>query len=192
MERADNINALRIRHVKNRQMTTIAVLTALAVVSRICLIMIPEVKPMATIVIITAVVLGKMPAFYVGGLTMLVSNFVFGQGPWTPWQMLGLAMVGFLSGILLNNEDLTKRRSLIKTAIIGGIITFAVYGLIVDTGSVFLFQNDLTFANAIALYATGAIFNAIHGVGTCIFLVVLGAPIYKKLVRIKVKYGIFN
>ena len=29
-----------------------------------------------------------------------VSNFFFGQGPWTPWQMFCFGIVSFLAGIL--------------------------------------------------------------------------------------------
>ena len=37
---------------------------------------------------------GAAPGFAVGALAALVSNFWFGQGPWTPWQMAGWGLCG--------------------------------------------------------------------------------------------------
>ncbi len=47
----------------------------------------------------------------IGAMTGLVSNFLFGQGPWTPFQMLTWELIGFLSGILA--EPLQKSRILL-------------------------------------------------------------------------------
>ena len=33
-------------------------------------------------------------------MTMLTSNMIFGQGPWTPWQMFAMGIIGFLAGVL--------------------------------------------------------------------------------------------
>ncbi len=191
MNYEQSLYKFKVSHIRNREMTTIAVLTALAFISRICFYMLPEVKPMAAIVIITAICYGRLPAFLVGTLTMLTSNFVYGQGPWTLYQMLGMGMVGVVAGILLKNQDFESKKSVVITSIVGGLITFAVYGFIVDTGTIFFFQNGITVANAIAIYTAGALFNMIHAVGTSVFILLIGKPIFKKLKRIKVKYGIF-
>ena len=191
MKSEQSLYKFRQSHIRNREMTTIAVLTALAFISRICFYMLPEVKPMAAIVIITAICYGKFPAFLVGALTMLTSNFAYGQGPWTVYQMLGMGMVGVFAGLFLKNQDFESKKSVILTALAGGLITFAVYGFIVDTGTIFFFQNGITIANAIAIYTAGAFFNMIHAVGTVAFILLIGKPIFKKLKRIKVKYGIF-
>ena len=56
----------------------------------------------SAIIIITAVAFGPEAGFLTGALTAFVSNFIFGQGPWTPWQMFTWGLVGFLAGILQN------------------------------------------------------------------------------------------
>ena len=43
---------------------------------------------------------GPGPGFMVGATTALVSNLFFGQGPWTPWQMLAWGVVGAAGGLL--------------------------------------------------------------------------------------------
>ena len=39
----------------------------------------------------------------IGSLTMAISNFYFGQGPWTPFQMFGFGIIGYLAGLFKNN-----------------------------------------------------------------------------------------
>ena len=50
----------------------------------------PNVKPTTDIVLLSGYVLGGAPGFAVGAMAALASNLVFGQGPWTPWQMSAL------------------------------------------------------------------------------------------------------
>lgn len=57
--------------------------------------MIPSFKPIIAIVIISAIAFGGEAGFLVGAMTMVVSNFLFGQGPWTPWQMFAMGFIGF-------------------------------------------------------------------------------------------------
>lgn len=38
--------------------------------------------------------------FLTGAITAFVSNMFFGQGPWTPWQILAFVLVGFSAGSL--------------------------------------------------------------------------------------------
>jgi energy-coupling factor transport system substrate-specific component len=46
--------------------------------------------------LVTGYALGPLPGFAVGALGMLASNFVLGQGPYTPWQMAAWGLVGLL------------------------------------------------------------------------------------------------
>ena len=87
-----------------RELVPIAVMAAIAVVGRTVfeIIPLPNFKPCSAIIIITAVAFGPEAGFLTGALTGFVSNFIFGQGPWTPWQMFTWGLVGFLAGILKN------------------------------------------------------------------------------------------
>ena len=88
------------RKPQAREIVLIAVLIALAVVSRAAFFMIPQFKPIAALVIISGVALGPQSGFMIGALSAFVSNFLFGQGPWTPWQMFALGIIGALAGAL--------------------------------------------------------------------------------------------
>ena len=44
--------------------------------------------------------LGGAPGFMVGAIAALASNLFFGQGPWTPWQMVGWGGVGLFGAAL--------------------------------------------------------------------------------------------
>ena len=74
----------------------VAALAALAIAGRIAFAAFPNVKPTTDIVIFAGYALGGAPGFAVGALAALVSNFWFGQGPWTPWQMAGWGLCGVL------------------------------------------------------------------------------------------------
>ena len=74
----------------------VAALAALAIAGRIAFAAFPNVKPTTDIVVFAGYALGGAPGFAVGALAALVSNFWFGQGPWTPWQMAGWGMCGLL------------------------------------------------------------------------------------------------
>ena len=78
----------------------VAALAALAIAGRIAFAAFPNVKPTTDIVIFAGYALGPAPGFAVGALTALVSNFWFGQGPWTPWQMAGWGLCGLLGAAL--------------------------------------------------------------------------------------------
>ena len=62
--------------------------------------MLPQFKPVLALTIIAGVAFGGEVGFLVGAMTMLTSNMIFGQGPWTPWQMFAMGIIGFLAGVL--------------------------------------------------------------------------------------------
>ena len=99
-----------------RDMVPIAVMAAIAVVGRTVfeIIPLPNFKPCSAIIIITAVSFGPEAGFLTGALTALVSNFIFGQGPWTPFQMLAWGLIGLFAGYL--SAPLKKSRLLLRRA----------------------------------------------------------------------------
>ena len=83
-----------------REIAVVAVLTALAVAARAAFVWVPHFKPMAAIIMIAGIAAGPQTGFLVGSVAALASNFIFGQGPWTPWQMLAFGVVGLVAGLL--------------------------------------------------------------------------------------------
>ena len=111
------------RRPRARDLVVIAVMTALGVAGRAAFYMLPQFKPIAATVIITGVSLGCEAGFITGALTAFVSNMFFGQGPWTPWQMFALGLLGFISGLVFRKDIRTKtQRALL--CLYGALSTF--------------------------------------------------------------------
>ena len=85
------------RRPQARELVLIAVLVALNVAGRAAFFMLPEFKPVVAMTILAGVAFGGETGFLVGAMTMLVSNMLFSQGPWTPWQMFAMGIIGWLA-----------------------------------------------------------------------------------------------
>jgi energy-coupling factor transport system substrate-specific component len=176
------------RKPQARELILIAVLIAIAVAGRAAFFMLPQFKPVVAIVIISGVCLGGEVGFLVGAMTGFISNFFFGQGPWTPWQMFCFGIIGFLAGVLFQKGLLKKNR--LQLCIFGGLAAFFIYGGIIDIWTILMFTPDPAWETAALVYGTGFWFNLIHAVATVIFLFFLANPMIEKLERIKIKYGL--
>jgi energy-coupling factor transport system substrate-specific component len=179
------------RKPQTREVVVLAVMTALAVAGRMIFFMTPQFKPCAAIIIITGIMLGKESGFLCGAMTAFVSDFFFGQGPWTPWQMVAFGIIGYVSAILFSGKFRKWKDNRYILCGYGFLMTFVVYGLILDTATVFMYTDEPKAATFAAAYASGLVFNAIHGISTVIFLWILSGTFIRKLERIKIKYGIF-
>lgn len=177
------------RKPEAREIIIIAVVAAIAVAGRAAFFMVPQFKPVLAIVIIAGIALGAEAGFLTGALTAFVSNFFFGQGPWTPWQMFAFGIIGFLAGILYRKGLLSTKR--MPLCIFGFFCALIIYGLIMDTCSIFT-MAVASKAAAYTYYITGFPFNVIHGIATIVFLAVLAKPMIEKLNRIKKKYGLME
>ena len=86
-------------------------LAAFAALGRIAFAAVPNVKPTTDIVLIAGFALGGGPGFAVGAIAGLSSNFFFGQGPWTPWQMAAWGATGVIgAGAGCARVGLRRRR----------------------------------------------------------------------------------
>jgi energy-coupling factor transport system substrate-specific component len=83
-----------------RMTAVVAVMAAIAALGRDAFAALPDVKPITAITLVVGYSLGPLPGFTVGAIGMLVSNFMFGQGSYTPWQMAAWGIVGLAGGAL--------------------------------------------------------------------------------------------
>ena len=97
-----------------------------------------------------------------------------------------------LGGQVAGYKDAVQRVNVIAVCIYGFFMTFVVYGVIMDTATVFMYTEKPTLEAFLATYLSGIIFNAIHGLSTVVFLAMLLEPFVKKIKRIKYKYGMFK
>lgn len=173
-----------------REITVTAVMIAIGVIGRAAFFMLPQFKPMTAVVIISGIALGGETGFVVGAMSALVSNMLVGQGPWTPWQMFALGIIGFLSGIIFNDKNFERKKLIV--GIYGFFAAFVIYGFILDTSSVTMTVYSMNFQTALSVYLAGIPFNLIHGAATFIFLMIIGNSMIRKLSRIKKKFGILH
>ena len=83
-----------------RMVAIVGTLAAMAALGRDAFVAIPDVKPITAMTLVVGYALGPLPGFSVGALGMLASNFVLGQGPYTPWQMAAWGLVGLAGAAL--------------------------------------------------------------------------------------------
>ena len=169
-----------------RQLMPTVVLGALAAAGRILFAPIPDVKPVSAICIVAGATLGPSCGFGVGALAALVSNMFFGQGPWTPWQMYGWGLIGYLSGLLARSGLLEHRWLRYAWAFISALL----YGLILNGWYVLGFVKPLTWPGAIAGFAAGLPLDVVHGLATVAFLAAIWGPWRRALERVVTKYGL--
>ena len=165
----------------------IAVLCALGVAGRAVVFMLPNFKPVMALVIIAGVAFGGETGFLVGAVTMLASNMLFGQGPWTPWQMFAMGIIGFLAGVLFRKGIL--RRARLSLAIFGALSAVVIYGGIMNPASALLWARSLEWKILLTYYATGLPVDLVQAASTFLFLFLAAEPMLEKLGRIRVRYG---
>jgi uncharacterized membrane protein len=187
----------------------IAVMVALTVAGRAAFFMTPQFKPVAALVIISGAALGAESGFVVGALSGFVSNFIFGQGPWTPWQMFAFGLIGFISGLVFRRMSASigapgglgwdvrarRRAGRVRMALLcvfGFAITVVLYGFLLDPAAMAIISSSVSKSALLATYLSGVPFNLVHAVATAIFLAILARPIIEKLERVKKKYGLLE
>lgn len=178
------------RKPKARELLVVSVLCAIAVAGRTAFFMLPQFKPVVAIVIIAGVAFGGEAGFLVGAVTGFVSNMFFGQGPWTPWQMFGFGIIGFLAGILTKKGWIGKDKY--SLCVFGGAATFIIYGGLMNAASVLMWHSKPTLEVFVSTYLLGIPFDLIHGGATVFFIWFVYEPMMEKLMRIKIKYGLLE
>ena len=178
------------RKPQARELVILAVLSALAIGGRAVFFALPGFKPVAALVILTGVAFGAEAGFLVGAVTMLVSNVLFGQGPWTPWQMFAMGTIGLAAGILFRKGLLNRDR--LSLSVFGGLSIFILYGGILNPTSVWMYQSQPSLKMVLATFVTGLPADAVHAASTVFFLWLLSDSMLQKLDRVKVKYGLIE
>ncbi len=169
------------KHIGSRRMVLTAILTALSVIGRF----IPFFKPVTALTVIAALYLGAESGFLVGSLSAILSNIWFGQGPWTPFQMLSWGLIGLFAGYL--SKLLLKHRSLL---LIYGVLSGVLYSMVMDIWTVLWYQGYFDIAYYLAACVSALPYTILYAVSNFLFLFFLAEPMGRKLNRVKIKYGI--
>ena len=151
--------------------------------------MLPQFKPVMALVIIAGVAFGGETGFLVGAVTILASNILFSQGPWTPWQMFSMGIIGFLAGVLFRKGLLRRTRG--SLAFFGAFSAIIIYGGIMNPASAIMYSSqNLNWEVILAYYISGLPMDLVHAAATVIFILIAAEPMLEKLDRIQTKYGL--
>lgn len=167
-----------------RRLVLIAVMVALSAAGRFVFAPVPGFKPVTAMVAVTAMYFGPEAGFMTGALTAVISNFYFGQGPWTPFQMFAWGIIGFIIGLIA--EPLKHSKFLL---ILSGIIAGVGFSLLMDVWSTLYADGTFNLMRYFLFVVSSLQVMVIYAVSNVVFLLVLSKPIGKIFERIKVKYG---
>ncbi len=122
-----------------------------------------------------------------------------GVGPWLPFQMLALAVVGAFAGLLGNLTSHLRPRA--ETMVLGfyGFIAAFAYGLVINlwdwplresSGSDIAFNSSLGFADTVGTYwrfytATSLAWDGAGAIANSIIIVSVGTPVLLALRRVQ-------
>ena len=169
------------KKIGTRRLILVCVMTALSVVGRF----IPFFKPVTAFSMITGMYLGGEAGFLVGAMSAVISNFYFGQGPWTPFQMFTWGMTGLLSGILA--VPLKKSKPFL---LVMGVLAGFFYSALMDVWTVLWAGGEPSLSAYLAALLTALPHTALYSVSNFIFLFFCAKPFGEKLERVKIKYGV--
>ncbi len=169
------------RELGTRRMILVSVMTALSVIGRL----LPVIKPITALTVLSALYLGKEAGFLVGALSAVLSNFIMGHGPWTPFQMLAWGLIGLFAGIF--SKPLLRSKLLLLCY---GMLSGVAYSMLLDIWTTVWTYGEFTLSAYLAAITTALPYTILYAVSNVIFLLLFAKPIGDKLHRIEVKYGL--
>jgi energy-coupling factor transport system substrate-specific component len=138
---------------------------------------IPNVQPVTMIVAVAGITLGPRAGLATGAAAALASNAFLGQGPWTPWQMLGWGLVGVIAGWMPN-----VLRNRVALAAFGVACGFG-FDWVMDVWEWSAFGPGADASSFIALVSAGIWFDVAHAVGNAVIALVAGPSLIRMLDR---------
>ncbi len=170
-----------------REVVLVSVMTAFSVAGRLLFAVIPFFKPVTAVVIIAAMYFGSGAGFMTGAMSALISNIWFGQGAWTPFQMLCWGIIGWGAG-MLNRRGWLQKPALLC---ICGAAAGALYSLVMDLWTVLSAEGALRLSRWMAVALTSLPVTLMYCISNVIFLLILRKPLGSILGRLRNKYGLF-
>lgn len=177
------------RRPQARELVVIAVMCAIAIAARVA-IPIPNFKAIFAVIMLSGIAFGPEAGFMVGAISAFASNFFYGQGPYTPWQMMAYGAGGMLAGFCFAKGRLPRKPWVM--AIFGFFAVFLWVGPLLDTSSVFLMLSDINWNSLLLTYGAGLSVNISQAACTVLIMLLFGRPLLDKLDRIKLKYGMME
>jgi energy-coupling factor transport system substrate-specific component len=159
-----------------RELTLVATLAAAAAAGRVLFAAVPGVQPVTVIAVAAGAALGARAGFATGALAALASNFFLGQGPWTPWQMLGWGACGVAGAVA---RSLIRRR--VPFALACFVLGFG-FSALMDVWLWLSFWPH-TWESLAVVFGRGIWFQAAHAIGNLVIALAVGPELRRLLER---------
>lgn len=169
----------------SRRIAVLAVLVGLSTLGRFLFAWLPGFKPLGAVAILAGMYVGPASGFLVGTLSIVVSNFYFGHGPWTLFQIAALGLIGFLAGVL--GPILRRNRFFL---VVYGVLSAFLFSGVMDLWTAFWMDGGFVLRRYLVLLGAAMPFTVIYACSNVVFLWVLMKPVGKVLERLQVKYGV--
>jgi energy-coupling factor transport system substrate-specific component len=171
-------------HPSSKVLALVATLAALAALGRVAFAPLPNVKPTTDIVLLSGYVLGGAPGFAVGAVGGLTSNLIFGQGPWTPWQMAAWGLVGVAgAGWARATRGRLPRWPTAAVCAAAGMM----YGLLTNLSTLTAAGRTPSLEQWAATEVAGLPFDIAHAAGNVAFFLAFGPAFVRVLQRYRAR-----
>lgn len=177
-----------VRKISSREVVILAILAAIAAVSRVPFALLPSVQPTSFVIMMAGLVFGAESGFIVGAVAAIVSNMFLGQGPWTPWQMYAWGMLGMTAGLFRNRWWMKQMWG----KVLFGFIWGYVFGWFMNLWIIVSSIENLTWEFFIGIYVASIYFDLAHSLSNVFFIIIFSASWLKILQRFKRKYGLLD
>ena len=177
------------RKPQARELVVIAVMCAIAIVARTA-IPIPHFKAIFAVIMLSGIAFGPEAGFMVGAISAFASNFFYGQGAYTPWQMMAYGAGGMLAGFLFAKGRLPQKPWVM--AMFGFFATILWVGPLLDCSHIFLMLSVINRDSILAALLSGFPVNLSQAICTVLIMLLFGRPLLNKLDRVKTKYGMME
>ena len=159
-----------------REIVLVATLGAAAAAGRVLFAAVPGVQPVTVVAVAAGAALGARAGFAVGAIAAFVSNFFLGQGPWTPWQMLGWGACGVAGAWLA--PVLRGRVPLAAVCFVLGL----AFSTLMDLWLWLSFAPH-TWEALTVILARGIWYSLAHAIGNVVIALAIGPELRRLLER---------
>lgn len=177
------------RKPQARELVVIAVMCAIAIVARTA-IPIPHFKAIFAVIMLSGIAFGPEAGFMVGAISAFASNFFYGQGAYTPWQMMAYGAGGMLAGFCFAKGRLPQKPWVM--AVFGFFATILWVGPLLDCSHIFLMLSAINRDSILAALISGFPVNLSQAICTVLIMLLFGRALLDKLDRVKTKYGMME
>lgn len=177
------------RKPQARELVVIAVMCAIAIVARTA-IPIPHFKAIFAVIMLSGIAFGPEAGFMVGAISAFASNFFYGQGAYTPWQMMAYGAGGMLAGFCFAKGRLPQKPWIM--ALFGFFATILWVGPLLDCSHIFLMLSAINRDSILAALLSGFPVNLSQAICTVLIMLLFGRALLDKLDRVKTKYGMME